>query len=193
MRTLVRPAIVLLALFTLITGVAYPLFVTGVAQAAFPVQANGSLVRRGGVVVGSTLVGQAFSDPRHFWGRPSATRPAPYDGRASGGSNLGPSNPALVAAVAARVAALRAADPGNEAPVPVDLVTASASGLDPHVSVAAALWQVPRVARARGVHEAEVRALVAEHTEGRTLGVLGEPRVDVVTLNLALDGARGRW
>jgi K+-transporting ATPase ATPase C chain len=187
MRQLLRPALVLLALLTLLTGFAYPLVVTGVAQAAFPVQANGSLVRRGGKVVGSTLLGQPFSDPRYFWGRPSATSPAPYDGKASSGSNLGPANPALADAVKARVAALRDADPGNDRPVPVDLVTASASGLDPHVSPAAADYQVARVARARGLGEDRARALVAAHTEGRTAGVLGEARVNVLVLNLALD------
>jgi K+-transporting ATPase ATPase C chain len=190
MRTVIRPALVLLGLLTLLTGFAYPLVVTGVAQAAFPKQANGSLVLRDGKVVGSALLGQPFSDPRYFWGRPSATSPVPYDGRASSGSNLGPANPALVDAVKARVAALRAADPGNDAPVPVDLVTASASGLDPHVSPAAAEYQVRRVARARHLDEARVRALVAAHTEQRTLGVLGERRVDVLALNLALDAER---
>ncbi|WP_437298415.1 potassium-transporting ATPase subunit KdpC [Sorangium sp. So ce426] len=188
-----RPALVLLLVLTGLTGFAYPLLSTAIAQAAFPHQANGSLVLRGGRVVGSTLLGQPFHrshDPRYFWGRPSATSPVPYAGQASAGSNLGPTNPALVEAVKARVDALRAADPEGAAPVPVDLVTASGSGLDPHISPAAAEYQVRRVARARGLSEAEVRRLVARHTEGRLLGLLGEPHVNVLLLNLALDGAR---
>lgn len=187
MSSLVRPTVVLLALLTAITGLAYPLAITGAASAAFPAAARGSLVRRGDTVIGATLVGQPFDDPGYFWGRPSATAPFPYNAAASTGSNLGPSNPALREAVARRVAALRAADPGNTASVPIDLVTASASGLDPHVSPAAAYFQVARVARARGLDEAEVRALVDAHVEGRTLGLLGEPRVNVLGLNLALD------
>jgi potassium-transporting ATPase KdpC subunit len=188
-KPLLRPAIVLLTSFTILTGLVYPLIVTGLAQAIFPVQANGSLIRRGqgDRVIGSALIGQPFADPRYFWGRPSATTPFPYNAAASIGSNLGPSNPALAAAVQARVAALRAADPGNKAPVPVDLVTASASGLDPDISVAAALYQVPRVARARGLSLESLRQLVADHTEARQLGVMGEPRVNVLKLNLALD------
>jgi K+-transporting ATPase ATPase C chain len=186
-----RPALTSLLLLTLITGVAYPLLVTGIAQAVFPYQANGSLIVRDGAVVGSALIGQPFDDPRYFWGRPSATGPFPYNAAASSGSNLSPTSPALVAAVQARVDALRAADPGNPAPVPVDLVTASASGLDPHVSPAAALYQASRVARARAMAPEAVRALVERHVEGRFLGMLGEPRVNVLALNLALDG-RGR-
>lgn len=187
MTTLLRPAATLLLLFTLLTGVAYPLLVTGAAQALFPAEANGSLVRLDGHVVGSSLVGQAFDDPRYFAGRPSATGPHSYNGAASTGSNLGPSNPALHEAVGGRVTALHEADPHASEPVPVDLVTTSASGLDPHVSPAAALYQVPRVARSRGLSEASVRALVQRHIEGRTLGVLGEPRVNVLLLNVALD------
>lgn len=190
MRSEWRPALVLFVLLSAITGLLYPLAVTGLAQGLFPAQANGSLVVHDGRVVGSTLVGQAFADPRHFWGRPSATAPEPYNAALSGGSNLGPSNPALHEAVRARIAALRAADPGNAAPVPVDLVTASASGLDPHVSRAAADWQVARVARARGLPVAQVRALVDTHTEGALLGFIGEPRVNVLQLNLALDALR---
>ena len=182
-----RPAIVLLALLTVITGVVYPLVVTLVAQVAFPGQANGSLVVRGDDVVGSALIGQPFDDPKYFWGRLSATAPFAYNAAASSGSNLGPLNPALTDAVKARVDALRAADPGNESPIPVDLVTASGSGLDPHVSPAAAHWQVPRVARARGLDPAEVQALVEQHTEGRQWGFFGEARVNVLALNLALD------
>lgn len=186
-RTLIRPAIVLLALFTLLTGVIYPLAVTGLAQVIFPTQANGSLIRQDGRIVGSALIGQPFDDPRYFWGRLSATGPFPYNAAASSGSNLGPSNPALVEAVQARIAALKSADPGNTAPPPVDLVTASGSGLDPHISVAAAQYQAPRVAQARGLDEETVNQLVAHYTEGRQLGLLGEPRVNVLRLNLALD------
>ena len=187
MTSLFRPALVLFAVLSLVTGLAYPLAVTGLAQVLFPDQANGSLVKAKGVVVGSALIGQPFSQPGHFWSRPSATAPDPYNAAASSGSNLGPSNPALAEAVAARIAALRAADPGNHSAVPVDLVTASASGLDPHISRAAADYQVNRVARALGLPPQRVQALVAEHTEGTLLGFLGEPRVNVLRLNLALD------
>lgn len=188
MFDVLRPAAILLGLSTLVTGVLYPLAVTGVAQLAFPGEANGSLVTRRGQVVGSACVGQAFQAPGYFWGRPSATPLEPYDARASTGSNLGPSNPALAAAVSERVAAVRAANPQHaERRVPVDLVTTSASGLDPHITPASALLQVARVARARGIPEDSVRALVEANVEGRTLGLLGEPRVNVLRLNLALD------
>lgn len=188
-----RPAIVSLALFTLLTGVVYPLLVTGLAAGLFPRQAAGSLILCDGRPVGSELIGQAFSDPRYFWGRPSATTPVPYTAfnadtlTGSSGSNLGPLHPALVERAAQRVAALRAADPQNHNPVPIDLVVSSASGLDPHISVAAALYQMPRVARARGVPPERVRELIDRCTVGRQLGVLGEPCVNVLRLNLALD------
>lgn len=187
MAKLLRQAIVLLLLLTAITGLAYPFAVTGLAQLMFPHQANGSLIQRDGKPVGSALIGQSFTDPKYFWGRPSATTPQPYNGTASGGSNLGPGNPALRNAVKQRIVALRAADPDDQAPVPVDLVTASGSGLDPDISPAAALYQSNRVARARGLPPGEVRALVDRHTQRRQFGVLGEPRVNVVELNLALD------
>jgi K+-transporting ATPase ATPase C chain len=181
-----RPALVVLALLTLLTGVVYPLFMTGVAQAAFPRQASGSLLKRGDQVVGSSLIGQQFEAAKYFWGRLSATTPA-YNAASSSGSNLGPLNPALEDEVKGRVDALRAADPGNTAAIPVDLVTSSGSGLDPHVSPAAAYFQVQRVARARGLDAARVKTLVDSHVEGRALGVLGEPVVNVLLLNLALD------
>jgi potassium-transporting ATPase KdpC subunit len=190
MREHVRPPLVLLSALTLLTGVAYPWAVTGFAQVVFPRQANGSLVRKNGRVIGSSLIGQAWDDPRYFWGRPSATGPMPCNADASSGSNLGPTNPALREAVEGRIRTLREADPGNDAPVPVDLVTSSGSGLDPHVSPAAALYQVPRIARLRGRPEREIRALVERHVEPRTLGLWGEPRVNVLGLNLALDAAR---
>src|SRR5436309_4873328 len=183
-----RPAVMVLVLLTLVTGVAYPLLVTGVAQAVFPFQAQGSLVVKEGKVVGSALIGQPFDDPKYFWSRPSATSPFPDNAGSSSGSNLGPTNPDLAKAVQGRVEALRAADPGNTALIPVDLVTASGSGLDPHISPAGALYQVPRVAKARGLDEARVRELVAQYTEGRQWGLFGEPRVNVLRLNLALDG-----
>ena len=184
---LLRPALVLFTALSLVTGLAYPLLVTGIAQTAWPERAQGSLVMRDGKPAGSSLIGQAFTAPGYFWGRPSATGPAPYNAGASSGSNLGPSNPALIDAVAARVAALRAADPGQQAAVPVDLVTASASGLDPHISRAAADYQLARVARARGTTLAQLQDLLERHTEGVWMGLLGEPRVNVLTLNLALD------
>lgn len=183
----VRPALVLLALFTVLTGLVYPAVTTGVAQILFPHRATGSLILRNGRVVGSELVGQPFSDPRYFWSRPSATGPTPYNAASSTGSNLGPTNSALAEAVAARVEALRSADSTRAGPVPVDLVTASGSGLDPHISPAAAAYQVGRVARARGRGVDWIQALVDRHTERRTLGILGEPRVNVLLLNLALD------
>ena len=187
MLTHVRAAIVSLVLFTVVTGVVYPTLVTVIAQLVFPNQANGSLIVKDGELVGSTLIGQPFDDPKYFWGRPSATSSFGYNAGASGASNLSPTNADLTKAVQGRVDALRAADPGNTAPVPVDLVTASGSGLDPHISPAAALYQVHRVAMARKLDDAVVQRLVAQHTEGRLLGLLGEPRVNVLGLNLALD------
>lgn len=184
-----RPALTIFVVLSLVTGLAYPLVVTGLAQTLFPHEANGSLVLKDGRPVGSTLIGQAFADPGHFWSRPSATGPMPYNAANSSGSNLAPTAPALTDAVKARMEALRAADPGNTAPVPVDLVTASASGLDPHISRAAADYQAARVARVRGLPLPRVKALVDEHTEGRWLGFLGEARVNALSLNLALDRA----
>ncbi len=187
MRTQLRPALVLLVALTLITGFLYPLVITGLAQMLFPQQANGSLILVDGKPVGSSLIGQPFDVPKYFWGRPSATSPFPYNAAASSGSNLGPTNDALIKAVQARIDALKSADPDNPLPIPVDLVAASGSGLDPHISSASAAYQVRRVARARGTEEAVVRQLVSQHTEGRQLGILGEPRVNVLELNLALD------
>ena len=193
MRSQLRPALVSLGIFTILTGLIYPLVVTGIAQVVFPWQANGSLIVRNGQPVGSALLGQPFDDPKYFWGRLSATSPAAYTAfnadksTGSSGSNYGPLNPALLEAVQGRIKALRDADPDNTAPIPVDLVTASGSGLDPHMSPAAAAYQVSRVARARGLSEEAVRRVVAQHTAGRTLGLLGEPRVNVLAVNLALD------
>jgi len=188
MLSQLRPAFFMLLVFTVIAGVIYPLTVTGIAQLVFPHQTNGSLITINGKIYGSELIGQQFTDLKYFWGRPSATSPGPYNAASSSGSNLGPTNPALISAVTARVKALQDADPENTLPIPVDLVTASASGLDPHISVASALYQVHRVATARGLSEAEVTALVEKYTEGRQFGFLGEPRVNVLLLNLALDG-----
>lgn len=174
-----------LVLFSIVTGVAYPLIVTGIAQVAFPDKANGSLIHQNGKIVGSRLIGQPFSDPKYFWGRPSATSPMPYNAASSSGSNLGPTNPALKDAVADRIKAL-----GGATPVPADLVTASGSGLDPDISPAAAEYQIPRISKTRNIPEERLRELVRAHTEGRQLGVLGEPRVNVLELNLALDGGK---
>ena len=190
MSKLLRQSFVLLLLMTVITGVLYPLAATGLAQLIFPQQASGSLIVRNGKPVGSVLIGQSFTDPKYFWGRPSATAPNAYNAGASSGSNLGPTNPALTEAVKQRIAALRAADPGNQALVPVDLVTASGSGLDPEISPAAAQYQLARVARARGLSPARVQALVNACTRGRQFGLLGESRVNVLQLNLALDAAQ---
>ena len=190
MFSTLRPALVIFVALTALTGVAYPLLVTGVSQAGFPDQAAGSLVQRDGKTVGSSLIGQSFSDPKYVWGRPSATGPMANNASASSGSNQGPLNPALTDAVKGRIEALRAADPGNSAPVPVDLVTASGSGLDPHVSVAGAVYQAARVAKARQLPRAAVQQLIDKHTEARLFGLLGEPRVNVLLLNLALDAAR---
>jgi potassium-transporting ATPase KdpC subunit len=196
MLSQLRPALVILLLMTVITGVIYPLAVTGIAQVLFPSQANGSLIVKDGKNLGSALIGQPFDDPKYFWGRLSATGTFPYNAfnaeklTASSGSNYGPLNPALMEAVQARIAALRTASPSSTTPIPVDLVTASGSGLDPHISVAAAYYQIARVAQARGLAEADVKALVDEYTDGRQLGFLGEPRVNVLKLNLALDGVK---
>jgi K+-transporting ATPase ATPase C chain len=187
MLKLLRQSAAALGVLAVIVGVIYPLAVTGVAQGFFSHEAEGSMIVENGQVLGSELIGQPFSDPGYFWSRPSATVPVPYNAAASSGSNLGPTNPVLLEAVAARIAALRAADPGNAAPVPVDLVTSSGSGLDPHISPAAAEYQVERVARVRGLEADTVRALVAQHTEDRQWGVFGEPRVNVLELNMALD------
>ena len=190
MSAMLRPVLVLFVLLTVLTGVVYPLVVTGIGKAVFPDQVSGSLVMRDGKAVGSSLIGQSFQDPKYFWGRISATSPMPNNGASSSGSNLGPTNPALIDAVRGRIAALKAADPGNSAAVPVDLVTASGSGLDPHISPAAALYQVARVARARQMDPAKVRQTVLAHVESPQWAVFGEPRVNVLLLNLALDRAQ---
>jgi len=187
MQSILRPALVLFGALTLVCGVAYPVLVTGVAQAAFPDAANGSLVKQGDKVLGSRLIGQSFTTAQYFWGRPSATAPTPNNGGGSSGSNQGPLNPALRDAVKGRIEALRALDPSNTAPIPVDLVTASASGLDPEISLAGARWQAARVAKARGLALDDVQQAIDEHAEGRVLGLFGEPRVNVLALNLALD------
>lgn len=183
-----KAAVIFLGLFTLLTGIIYPLVVTAIAQVAFHHQANGSLIEsKDGKYIGSELIGQPFDEARYFWGRPSATMPFPYNASSSSGSNYGPLNPALTDGIQKRINALKAVDPGNTSPIPVDLVTYSASGLDPHISIAAALYQVPRVARERGLSESQVLALVSRFTQGRQLGILGEPRVNVLLLNEALD------
>ena len=190
MKSHIRIGLILFLLFTLLTGVIYPLVVTAISQIAFPHQANGSVVERNGRAVGSELIGQQFDDPRYFWGRLSATEKVPYNAASSSGSNLGPTNDDLLKKLKERIETLRQAHPDQKGPIPVDLVTASASGLDPHISPAAAEYQVPRVAKARGLSEDSVRQLVASHMEMRTLRLLGEPRVNVLRLNLALDGVR---
>ena len=192
MSRLIRNALTMLVVMTVITGLIYPMVATGVAQVLFPHQANGSLIERDGKPIGSELIGQNFDDPKYFWGRPSATSPQPYNGTASNGSNQGPTNPALRDAVQQRIDTLRKADPGNTVPVPADLVTASGSGLDPEISPAAAQYQVARVARLRNLSADQVQALVTQATQGRQLGLLGEPRVNVLQLNLALDGLQKR-
>ncbi|CAL8480056.1 K(+) transporting P-type ATPase subunit KdpC (plasmid) [Caballeronia sp. S22] len=191
MKTILRPAIVLFVALTVLTGLVYPAVVTAIGQAAFPHQANGSLIERDGKTVGSEIIGQQFDAPQYFWGRLSATTPNPYNAGSSSGSNLGPTNPALADEIKGRIDALHAADPDNRSPLPVDLVTSSGSGLDPEISPAAAAYQVARVAKARGMTSAQVEALVGEATSARQFGVLGEPRVNVLKLNLALDSARG--
>jgi len=191
MNTLIRPAVVLFLIMTLLTGIVYPFAVTGLAQLLFHDQADGSLVMADGHAVGSRIIGQSFSDPKYFWSRPSATAPQPYNGLASGGSNQGPLNPALTEAVKSRVDALKAADPTNALPIPVDLVTASASGLDPDISIAAAYYQAARIARVRGLEPAAVQSLIDAHAHNRLVGLIGEPRVNVLELNLALDALHG--
>jgi K+-transporting ATPase ATPase C chain len=187
MSRLLRNSLMMLLVMTIITGIAYPLLVTGLSQLLFPSQANGSLIAKNGQPIGSTLIGQSFTEPKYFWGRPSATSPQADNGTGSGGSNIGPTNPALTDAVKQRIAALQAADPGNRAPVPVDLVTSSGSGLDPEISPAAAQYQLARVAKARGISDGQLGLLIAQATSGRQLGLLGEARVNVLQLNLALD------
>ncbi len=187
MTTIIRNALLSLLLFTVLTGIIYPIAVTGISQLVFPRQANGSIITKNGKLVGSALLGQQFDDPKYFWGRLSATTPFPFNGGSSSGSNLGPSNPDLMKAVQARIQALRSSDSGNEARIPVDLVTASGSGLDPHISPAAAEYQLHRVAKIRGINEVKIRTLIEQHTHGRWVGLIGEPVVNVLELNLALD------
>jgi K+-transporting ATPase ATPase C chain len=187
---LIRPAVSLLVLMTILLGIVYPLLITGVAKVTFPRQAEGSLIYQDGKLIGSTLIGQSFTDPKYFWGRPSATAPQPYNGVASSGSNLGPLNPALLDAVKANAKALHDADPENRQPIPVDLVTASASGLDPEISTAGALFQAARVARARNLPLAQVEALIKAHEQGRLFGLIGERRINILELNFALDQRR---
>jgi K+-transporting ATPase ATPase C chain len=190
MTTIIRNSFMSILVFTILTGIIYPLAVTGIAQVIFPRQASGSIIMKNGKAVGSVLIGQQFEDPKYFWGRLSATTPYPYNGGSSTGSNLGPNNPDLSKAVQARIDALRAADPGNQAKIPVDLVTASGSGLDPHISLAAVEYQLHRVAKARGLDDARLREMVARNTQGGWLGMIGEPVVNVLELNLALDGLK---
>ncbi len=190
MPRMIRNSVMSLLFMTALTGIVYPLVITGIAQVAFPGRANGSIVEENGKPVGSALIGQQFGGPGYFWGRPSATTPYPYNSASSSGSNLGPNNPDLIRAVQSRIDALRAADPGNRRPIPVDLVTSSASGLDPDISPAAAIYQAGRVARARGLDVAKVRDLIAENTRERFLGIFGEPAVNVLRLNLALDNLK---
>lgn len=193
MKTLVRPALSLFVLLSIVTGLLYPAAVTGIAQALFPDQARGGMIlNKEGKPVGAKLIGQNFADAKYFWGRPSATSPQPYNAEASGGSNQGALNPALADAVKGRIEALHAADPGNTLPIPVDLVTASGSGLDPHISPAAAEYQAARVAKARGIDPEQLHVLIARHTEERQWGLFGEPRVNVLLLNLALDEQQGK-
>lgn len=192
MQNMIRPAVSLFVALTVVTGVLYPLAVTGVAKAVFPEQAAGSLIVKDGTTIGSALIGQSFTEPKYFWGRPSATGPMPYNASGSGGSNLGPLNPALVEAIKGRIDALKAADPGNALPIPVDLVTTSASGLDPHISIAAAQYQAARVARVRGLSTEAVHAAITRHSEGRLLGIVGEARVNVLKLNLDIDQMTAR-
>lgn len=190
MKNLIRPAIILFIGLALITGGVYPLLTTTIGKALFPREVEGMLIKRDGRIIGSELIGQNFTEPKYFWGRPSATSPYPYNAAASAGSNQGPTNPALLDAVEKRISVLREADPGNDLPVPIDLVTASASGLDPEVSLAAAQYQINRVAKARNLSPTQVSVLVNQHTESRQFGILGEARVNVLKLNLALDALR---
>jgi K+-transporting ATPase ATPase C chain len=186
-REQIKPAVITFFLLTIITGIIYPLLVTGVAQGFFHEKADGSLIYRSGTPVGSTLIGQPFDDPRYFWGRPSTTSPVPYNAASSSGSNFGPLNPSFIDAVKSRIATIKSVDPNNKNPIPVDLITSSASGLDPHISLSGAYYQIPRVAHLRGLSEDTVRTVVQQHTSGRFLGLIGEPVVPVLEINLALD------